>query len=720
MWMLFNMLTSPLRSTRMWVIGLGVGLVLLLALANAGPDTQGTLGQILGAAVVLLVIRVPMRLVLTLMFAAVVIVSAVSLVREVLASGYVPVAITVLMLASVVTIGVRAGGLQGALWSDLVRQAFRGPPRSRGAHFATLRELRRAGFLGPHGYPLGSIEGHTIRLPEKRQREGVLVTAPTGSGKSSALVIPALMEEASRPAEKRSSIVVLDPKDAELCRTTMPTLATTHRVLVCDPSDPDASNIGLDPLATLPASTDERLVGECKQLAQAFFWSTRGGEQTTDPFWVNLPKAIMECLFLAFVTSNPKGTFVELATWARSLKIAEFQNLLDQSAHPSVRASAETLRSLGMSERTIGPGFADVLQRFDLLDDPRVCRAMAGPPVDWPAFFREPTALYLRVGAQDAQRLAPLLSLAIGQLYRELTRAAAQCPGHRLPRGCQIIIDEFGNLPRIYGIETALATLRSAGVGHLLLVQSSVQIAHHYGEKLAHSIQDNLNTRIVMGGASDADAKAFSQRAGEITEFHPTRSWSGRGLLRAGSENFSHAPERRPLVSAAEIIHMRDELLVSSRAVAPFRLTAQPYYADPATVRRLETDKVAYEQRVPAGTPPQIEPSSTSAAPEPDRGNRDVPPPGCSEEEWNAAADSLRAARWSMEDSLFWLVTGRMTDLDHVREFWRTHPSRSSQERYARITPAERAKSPAVAAYVDELALRLELRHEVDEPPAAM
>src|SRR5438309_491172 len=136
MWMLFNLLTNPVRSVRMWVIGLGVGLVLLLALANAGPDTQGTLGEILGAAVVLLVIRVPMRLVLTLMFAAVVIVSAVSLVREGLASGYVPAAITVLVLASVVTIGVRAGGLQGALWSDLVRQAFRGPPRSRGAHFA--------------------------------------------------------------------------------------------------------------------------------------------------------------------------------------------------------------------------------------------------------------------------------------------------------------------------------------------------------------------------------------------------------------------------------------------------------------------------------------------------------------------------------------------------------------------------------------------------------
>ena len=86
-------------------------------------------------------------------------------------------------------------------------------------------------------------------------------------------------------------------------------------------------------------------------------------------------------------------------------------------------------------------------------------------------------------------------------------------------------------------------------------------------------------------------------------------------------------------------------------------------------------------------------------------------------QEWDATSASLRVALWSMEDDLFSLVTGRMTDLDHVREFWRTHPSRSSQERYAKITATERAKTPAVAAYIDELALRLELRHEADEPP---
>src|SRR5207245_2386549 len=161
------------------------------------------------------------------------------------------------------------------------------------------------------------------------------------------------------------------------------------------------------PLATLPSPDDEAFVGQVKELAQSFFWATRGGEQVSDAFWVTMPKAMMEALFLAFMATHPKGTFVELATWARLLKIEELQNLL-----------------------------------------------------------------------------APLSSLALGQMYGELTKIAARS-GNRLERDVRVVIDEFGTLPRIYGVETALATLRSMGVGHYVFVQTSAQLTHHYGRELA-------------------------------------------------------------------------------------------------------------------------------------------------------------------------------------------------------------------------------------------
>jgi type IV secretory pathway TraG/TraD family ATPase VirD4 len=258
-------------------------------------------------------------------------------------------------------------------------------------------------------------------------------------------------------------------------------------------------------------------------------------------------------------------------------------------------------------------------------------------------------------------------------------------------------------------VETAFATLRSYGVGHYVCVQSSTQIVNQYGRELAATIQDQLATKIVLNGAAADDAKAFSARCGEIVEHHAARSWAGGGLFRA--PNLSYTPERRPLVHAAEIIHGQGQVLVSTRGLPPIRLAARRYYMDPAVVRRLEEDQRQFEQRG-GQAPDRLVVTPNASGDEPDRGERDVPPPKCSKDEWDTAAASLRVALWSMEDDLFQLVTGRAADLDAIRETWRLTPSKSSPARYARITDKERAQSPAVAAYVNELAVRLELRDE--------
>src|SRR5205085_2357107 len=108
----------------------------------------------------------------------------------------------------------------------------------------------------------------------------------------------------------RRSLVILDLKD-ELAKEIMPTLMQTHTALLWDPSNPDDCTIGFDPLATLPDQSDERFIGECKQVARAWFWATRHGEHTTDPWFINMPLAMMEALFVAFLVAHPTGTFVE-------------------------------------------------------------------------------------------------------------------------------------------------------------------------------------------------------------------------------------------------------------------------------------------------------------------------------------------------------------------------------------------------------------------------
>ncbi len=707
------------------VVGLGMAIA---HASQAGVELAGVVAVAAG----LLAIRVRKRVVLGLTVAAVVAVGVVSVVPGVIAAGPLAIGVLILGLAGVARAWYGLRGLQ--------------PPPSRGARWASLPELREAGFLTPHGWPLGSIGRHTLRFPALRERESIIVAAAPGSGKSAGLAMPAIISEAQRPASKRRTLVIVDPKD-ELTRDTLPTLAVTHATLIWDPSNPSSCTVGWDPLATLPEPTDESFVAEVKEIARSWFEATRGagGQSNEQPFFVNQPRSLMEALFLAFVVTHPKGTFVELADWNSALSIEAFQDLLDQSGHPAVHASAEALRGVGLNERTIGPIWGDILQRWDILIDPRVRRAMSGPPIDWPSVITQPTAVYLRIGAQDAQRLAPLVSMAMGQMYREVTKIAARYPGNVLPCELRVIVDEFGNLPRIYGIEVALATLRSYGVGHYLFVQNCGQLAHRYGHELGQSIQNSIVTKVILGGAALDDAKAFSERCGEVTSLVPTQSWTASGMFQRSTTR-SHSPERWPLIPATDIVHMSGAVLVSTRGVMPICAALRMYFEDPAMVRRLAEDRREYERRcartvappsptvglprvlpspaqgaeeeLPAGSsapPPRV--SEEERTPAPNRRTPAVPPPGCTAQEWAACPSTLVTFIESAEDDLFSLVTGRVSSLEELHALWERNPEQSTPTRYLKITAAERAEAPTVAHYGDELAVRLQLRG--DEPRAA-
>ena len=73
-------------------------------------------------------------------------------------------------------------------------------------------------------------------------------------------------------------------------------------------------------------------------------------------------------------------------------------------------------------------------------------------------------------------------------------------------------LDEFGNLGHIPGFERWIATVRSARVGCLLVVQDTAQLVATYGEAGAAIILTNAMTKICLAKVSRADAEYFSKR----------------------------------------------------------------------------------------------------------------------------------------------------------------------------------------------------------------
>lgn len=470
-------------------------------------------------------------------------------------------------------------------------------PPCRGARWATPRELRRGGFLAPVGWPIGTIHVRgrscVVRLPAAREREGVFAFAPPGSGKSYSLAIPAILSEAQRPLHDLRSSVLVDPKDDELWRITQAILSQRLRVLVWDPSNPAACSVTFDPFATLPAPSDASFAEEVSAVVEAWFWATRRGEHTTDPYFINQPLAILKAGAFTYLARHPAGSWVDFADWMRRLTFEEFHKALASSASPYAGHYVNQAKSIADNERAASGIWSDILQRFEILDSPRVRAAMQpGCAIDWPAFIAIPTCLYLRVAVRDAERLGPLLSLFLARMYRALITLAAAQPDKTLPRQVRVFIDEFGNLTRIYGIETALATLRSYGVGHYVFVQTSAQLRRHYGRDIAQSIVDCLVTQVCLGGAAAEDAAAFSKRCGERTDHFPATTYNAGGIVRGGTTSHTHERETRPLVAAWEIVQMTGRVLVSTRGLPPVRATIIPY-DDKAAKRRRQKPQEA-------------------------------------------------------------------------------------------------------------------------------
>jgi len=458
-------------------------------------------------------------------------------------------------------------------------------PRARGARWATWQELQREGFLAPHGWPLGSRPTfwgrQVLRLPERREREGCLIVAQTGTGKTAGMVVPALLAEARRSTSERRSLIVVDPKD-ELASLTRPALAATHRVLVWDPTNPAECTVRYDPLALLPSPAAPGFIDEVRHVSDSWCDTTREGDFSTDPIWQTMARHYMRAVLLTYLDAHPSGaSFVDLGDWVRRLAYEDLLTCVEHARSQHVTAFAQTMRSVGLNERMSGSVFSDIQHRFEALDTPHIRAAMKpGQTIDWDSFVREPTVVFVKLPARDAKQLGALLSLFLAQGYRALTGIASRQSGNVLSRGVRVVIDELGTLPRIYGLESALATMRSYGAGHLLCMQSRSQLAMTYGAKLAQSIQDNLVTCVVLGGASDEDARWMSNRLGQRTEYHRRRTQSAGGLYRGlgSGASFGFEPDTRPLIPPEEITHFTGRVYVSTHGLPPVRLKLRSYW----------------------------------------------------------------------------------------------------------------------------------------------
>jgi type IV secretion system protein VirD4 len=455
------------------------------------------------------------------------------------------------------------------------------------SHWASQAEVAAAGLLGAGdgGIVVGRL-GKQV-LVDRKDRH-VLAYAPSGTGKSSCLVIPTLLRW-------RGSVLAFDIKGELWEKTSGYRQSLGHCVVRFDPSLVKGG-AAYNPLLAIPRSEED--VAFAQDVADILV-SPEGKEATGgERFFEDSARALLTGVILHVVYTEARpalGTCLQLLsspkptdTW-EAMRTAIHdpggrRGWIDRATgsrsetHPTVASAASRL--LGMDFRTATAVQATAQSKLVLFEDPIVCRNTAGSDFQGEDLISgdQPVAVYLTVAPADLDRMRPLLRIILAQLSRQLTKEI-----RRDRRPVLFMLDEFTALGKLDFMHRGIGFFRGYQIRVFISIQSLEQLFQLYGPH--QSIGANCAVQIAYGANDVATAKLLSEMTGKRTVEYRRESWS-RNLL-GGRRSESETETGRPLLSPDEIRRLPDgEALIYVAGCAPIRGERVPYFRDPELNRR--------------------------------------------------------------------------------------------------------------------------------------
>jgi len=348
---------------------------------------------------------------------------------------------------------------------------------------------------------LGRPLWHGLALEPTRllpEGQSLLVVGSTQSGKTSSLVIPALLRW-------EGSLVVLSVKD-DVRVASEKWRRTCGEVQVVAPAE--AEGLTWNPLEGISSLRDALVAARdlCRGVG------TPG--TTESEFWNTLAAKLLGALFLHAQQSG--ASIFDVVRWLDS---RDFDSWYDASSEVS-EALASWARH---DERT----------RDSIIT---TAEAVVAP---W--LIRQPLArlqltpggtdsVYLVAPRHDHQRYASLFRGALRCVLESQEAQWASGEGSEL----LLVIDEAATVAALDDLDQLAATGIGLGVTLVTVVQDFSQMRARWGEAAA-SLVNNHATRVIYGGMLDAAVATFVPEVEVLTARRPLRTWPrGRAILISG------------------------------------------------------------------------------------------------------------------------------------------------------------------------------------------
>jgi type IV secretion system protein VirD4 len=440
-----------------------------------------------------------------------------------------------------------------------------------GALWARGRELRLLTVREPEPgrVILGRTPGAFGRLLAAEDCHSVLVFGPTGSYKTSALVIPAVLEW--------SGPLVATSVKPDLLRATLAHRARLGQVVVIDPLGASGVQAAKwSPLASCGtwAGAQQTAV----QLANAIEQTPTEEQRPEHRFWKTMGTKFLAPMLFAAAT---KGLgMAEVLHWLDSREDQEVKEILEAAGVPAAVDAWES--SQYRTDRAVDSLYATAEEVLHVYGNERVSASTDGHDLDLDRFLSGDNTIYLYAPAHQQRLLRPLFETITQQVVAAAQEKAALAPNGMLNPRLALFLDEAGNCAALSDLDVLATTARGQGIQLVTVWHDKSQLEARYGPK-ASTILNNHRAKLFLSGLADLSALELGARLiGDQALVDRNRSMGSDGR-HSTNESTSY----RPLLPVEDLRRLRPGegvLLYGHLRPTPIRL--RPFYAPREQARR--------------------------------------------------------------------------------------------------------------------------------------
>jgi type IV secretion system protein VirD4 len=394
----------------------------------------------------------------------------------------------------------------------------------------------------------------------------VLVFGPNGSGKTTRLLLPNLLELENR------SIVVVDPK-GELAAVSAPFRRTLGQVVIINPFGvlsnrpgyEDLKSDGFNPLLALDPNAPS-FNADAAPLADALI-----KVESKDPHWDGSAQSLIAAIIMYICIEARRLKNVPTLSDVRALLCAasEEPNKNNDFEGRGIPALAlEMMKSNLAGLRNKASQFTDwtneirsiasaAKRQTEPFDDIEIADDLTRGTFDFREMKKRPVTVYLILPPEMIDRHSKWLRLILTSALRGVLRLREAGEPKTL-----FMIDEFAALGHLQIIETTWALVRGYGIQIMPVLQDLHQLKTLYKERWETFI--GMAGAVAAFGARDmTSAKWMSERAGETTKvaasFNQGSSSSPGG--QGSSEGLSWQQIKVPFITPHKFFALRDGFL---------------------------------------------------------------------------------------------------------------------------------------------------------------